>query len=68
MQLLYYFPGPRDLGTGKWGLISELEKRQPGELFHARWITLAARIIRVYFSLEPNDPNFGALKIIALLK
>ena len=41
-----------------------------GKLNHSRWLTLAARLIRLYVSMEanPNDPNdpFPAIKRMAM--
>ena len=37
-----------------------------GPLFHARWLTLAARVLRLYFSMEPGDLHYGDIRRLVL--
>eukprot|EP00116_Pleurobrachia_bachei_P002943 sb/3463205/ len=55
---------------GKWKFsaptaMKNLETRVIGPLFHARWLTTAARLMRAYFSLPENDPLYHDVKRVA---
>lgn len=50
----------------KWGKCSDdLEHCNPGPLCHARWLTTANRILRVYISTE--KPNTKLLKLVMFI-
>ena len=63
--------GPKFAPDGEWvpnhpGVPANLMTRKIGPLFHARWLTLACRVMRAYMSMCPSHPKFGKIKSLAL--
>ena len=56
---------------GKWvpnhpSVPKNILNRKIGPLNHSRWLTLAARLIRLYISMNKDDEGFAAVKRLAM--